>query len=232
MAFGKKQREREDVSNATQEILVSIGERIGEARNDAGLTTLELAAKVGVSADVLERCEAGKQDPSRFLAEIARVTNKPVVWFLAECQKDLARVAQSEPVIEMKPLPRASEPPAPLPWQRGPEGASDAELDEQDTLDALMSSLARQKERLGARRAALEELERALAERAASLATRERVLAELGSVLDECVTKLEELEHSNREHAERAGSFAAWAQEARATLMSQRESCEFRSPEM
>ena len=60
--------------------------RLKEARKFAGLSQFELAKKLGQKSESsVQNWEAGKSMPRiSVLAEIARVTGRPVTWFLGE----------------------------------------------------------------------------------------------------------------------------------------------------
>jgi transcriptional regulator with XRE-family HTH domain len=62
--------------------LAAVGERIKQARQDAGLTQDELADLVGVGMRQIQYYEAGESDPYRKIQKISESTNVPVGWLL------------------------------------------------------------------------------------------------------------------------------------------------------
>lgn len=65
---------------------LEIGERIREARKQAGLTRERLAVKLNVSASTLRNYETGRTQRISYqmLVSIARETGKPLSYFVAE----------------------------------------------------------------------------------------------------------------------------------------------------
>jgi transcriptional regulator with XRE-family HTH domain len=61
---------------------VGIGERIKQARLEAGLTQDQLADLIGVGMRQVQYYEAGDSDPYRKLRQIAEATGKPMEWLL------------------------------------------------------------------------------------------------------------------------------------------------------
>jgi transcriptional regulator with XRE-family HTH domain len=59
-----------------------VGERIKQARVEAGLTQDELADLVGVGMRQIQYYEAGESDPYRRIDKIAEVTNTTAGWLL------------------------------------------------------------------------------------------------------------------------------------------------------
>lgn len=89
------------------------GQRVAQARHEAGLTTRELAARLDLSLWKLERIEAGREGIGDHLPAIAAATAKQVHWFRAPDDADSptedfdsAAVLFSEPA-DMDPLPAA-----------------------------------------------------------------------------------------------------------------------------
>jgi transcriptional regulator with XRE-family HTH domain len=70
----------------------AVGNRIEQARRERGLTQAELAVRIGVTPQVLDRYERGDADASDTLARIAEVTDKPVSWF-AEVEDEVSGAA-------------------------------------------------------------------------------------------------------------------------------------------
>jgi transcriptional regulator with XRE-family HTH domain len=66
--------------------LAAVGERIKQARQDAGLTQSELAEQLGLShPQSISRYERGETEvPQRRLRRIAEVTGKPLGFFLTD----------------------------------------------------------------------------------------------------------------------------------------------------
>lgn len=62
--------------------LAAVGERIKQARQEAGLTQDELADLVGVGMRQIQYYEAGESDPYRKINKIAEVTNANAGWLL------------------------------------------------------------------------------------------------------------------------------------------------------
>ena len=62
--------------------LAAVGERIKQARQDAGFTQDELADLVGVGMRQIQYYEAGESDPYRRINKIAEVTNVNAGWLL------------------------------------------------------------------------------------------------------------------------------------------------------
>lgn len=75
----------------------TLQDRIAKARNHAGLNQGELAEKLGVSRNTLNRWENGSRNPSvKNLQALAEVTGVPLGWFYQE--------DNSEPALH-PPLP-------------------------------------------------------------------------------------------------------------------------------
>lgn len=66
----------------TRGIVVGIGDRIRQARTEAGLTQDQLADLVGVGMRQIQYYESGESDPYRKLRQIAEATGKPIDWLL------------------------------------------------------------------------------------------------------------------------------------------------------
>jgi transcriptional regulator with XRE-family HTH domain len=62
--------------------LAAVGERIKQARQEAGLTQDELADLVGIGMRQIQYYEAGESDPYRRINKIAEVTNTTAGWLL------------------------------------------------------------------------------------------------------------------------------------------------------
>jgi len=58
------------------------GDRIKQARTEAGFTQDELADLIGVGMRQVQYYEADESDPYRKLAKIAEATGKPIAWLL------------------------------------------------------------------------------------------------------------------------------------------------------
>jgi len=67
---------------ATRGIVVGIGDRIKQARTEAGLTQDQLGDLVGVGMRQIQYYESGTSDPYRKLRQISEATGKPIVWLL------------------------------------------------------------------------------------------------------------------------------------------------------
>lgn len=63
-------------------IIVGVGDRIRQARLEAGFTQDELAELIGVGMRQIQYYEAGESDPYRKLAKIAEATGKTIGWLL------------------------------------------------------------------------------------------------------------------------------------------------------
>jgi len=62
-----------------------IGEKVKLAREEVGLPQEETALKLGFRSRLsLSRIENGQKSPYRKLPEIARITKRPLSWFLEE----------------------------------------------------------------------------------------------------------------------------------------------------
>lgn len=61
---------------------MGVGDRIKQARLEAGLKQHELADLIGVGMRQIQYYEAGESDPYRKLKKIAEVTGKTVGWLL------------------------------------------------------------------------------------------------------------------------------------------------------
>lgn len=61
---------------------MGIGDRIKQARTEAGFTQDELADLVGVGMRQIQYYESGESDPYRKLRQIAEATGKPIDWLL------------------------------------------------------------------------------------------------------------------------------------------------------
>jgi transcriptional regulator with XRE-family HTH domain len=62
-----------------------IGEKVKLAREKEGLSQEEMASKLGFQSRLsLSRIENGQKSPYRKITEIARITRRPVSWFLEE----------------------------------------------------------------------------------------------------------------------------------------------------
>jgi len=67
---------------ADRGILVDLGDRIRQARQEAGLTQDQLADLVGVGMRQIQYYESGESDPYRKLIQISEATGKTVEWLL------------------------------------------------------------------------------------------------------------------------------------------------------
>lgn len=66
------------------ELRVKFGERVRQARLEAGLNQAELASKVGVATRTVqywESSENGTAPRSAAMRQLAKVTGKPIAWF-------------------------------------------------------------------------------------------------------------------------------------------------------
>jgi transcriptional regulator with XRE-family HTH domain len=155
MAFRKNKKGDQvgdaSLPDASREILVSIGERIAEARLEAGMTTAELAARVGVSEIILERFETGVQDPTRVLGALAQATGKSLAWFLADREESPAVPEGPVPIVveeqaPVTPLPApaaaaAQEPSHPVPAAEPPAPPEEAPVEEPSRADARLEAV-------------------------------------------------------------------------------------------
>ena len=64
------------------------GKRIARAREQLGLDDNALGEKLGLSGATLYYYEIGLLDPGEHLEDIARVTGKPLTWFLEPPDED------------------------------------------------------------------------------------------------------------------------------------------------
>jgi transcriptional regulator with XRE-family HTH domain len=66
--------------------VLTLGDRIREARRAAGYTNVEqLAVALGVGQRTVQRWETDKSDPSvRRVVDIARLTGRPLSFFIAD----------------------------------------------------------------------------------------------------------------------------------------------------
>lgn len=62
--------------------LVGVGDRIREARQEAGLTQDELSDLIGVGMRQIQYYESGESNPYRTLRRIAEATDRTVGWLL------------------------------------------------------------------------------------------------------------------------------------------------------
>ena len=67
---------------------MSNGKQIARAREELGLNDNELGEKLGLSGATLYYYEIGLLDPGEHLEDIARVTGKPIAWFLDPPDED------------------------------------------------------------------------------------------------------------------------------------------------
>lgn len=72
----------------TRGYVVGLGERIKQARQEAGLTQDQLADLVGVGMRQIQYYESGESDPYRKLRQIAEATGKPIDWLLRGDEDD------------------------------------------------------------------------------------------------------------------------------------------------
>jgi len=96
---------------------LGIGERIKQARLEAGFTQDQLAELIGVGMRQVQYYEAGESDPYRKLSRIAEVTHKPIGWLLhgdeitplSADDEILARLAAVESLLQdvLRRLPAA-----------------------------------------------------------------------------------------------------------------------------
>lgn len=63
-------------------IVAGVGDRIRQARMEAGLTQDELADLVGIGMRQIQYYESGESDPYRKLRSIAEATGKSIAWLL------------------------------------------------------------------------------------------------------------------------------------------------------
>jgi len=85
--------------------MATLGRRIAGARHEAGLLQEELADKVGVSKSAVQQWERGRAHPRiNHLAEIARITNKPIIHFI-EAQVRETRPAEISAITAQRPAP-------------------------------------------------------------------------------------------------------------------------------
>src|SRR5512147_2522791 len=79
-----------------------IGEKLREARQNAGISLRELAKKADISASMLSQIETGKAYPSvRSIYDIAAALDLPVDYFFPE--QDTEHASQRDPQSEMTP---------------------------------------------------------------------------------------------------------------------------------
>lgn len=71
---------RKNYSNVSDNIGMSIGNRVREARKEAGLTQPELAAKVGIKQPTLSDLETGKSEGTTYIATIAAALKVNALW--------------------------------------------------------------------------------------------------------------------------------------------------------
>ena len=84
------------MEEATPGNLVGVGERIKQARTEAGLTQDQLAELIGVGMRQVQYYESGESDPYRTLTRIAEATGRTVGWLLRGeelSERDAAEVA-------------------------------------------------------------------------------------------------------------------------------------------
>lgn len=63
----------------------ALGQRLREARSDAGLTQAALARSLGIKRASVSQWEQGVTQPTtERLIEVARITKRPLSWFLIE----------------------------------------------------------------------------------------------------------------------------------------------------
>lgn len=78
-----------------------IGERIAQARHEAGLTQEELAEAVGVSQRAVQLWEAGDNVPFRRLSRIGEIVGRSVLWLIhGDDQADTTRLQAMEERLE------------------------------------------------------------------------------------------------------------------------------------
>jgi transcriptional regulator with XRE-family HTH domain len=86
---------------STRGVVVGIGDRIKQARVEAGLTQDELGDFVGVGMRQIQYYESGESDPYRKLRQIAEATGKPISWLLrGEDQPDEDEIVERLLVVE------------------------------------------------------------------------------------------------------------------------------------
>src|SRR3712207_315550 len=72
---------------SNQETMRTVGERIAQARRDAGLTQMALAERLRVRLWLIDQYETGgKEVPLDRLEAISEATGRPTSWFLQEQQ--------------------------------------------------------------------------------------------------------------------------------------------------
>ncbi len=66
-----------------EEILDAIGTKVKRAREEAGLTQVELGDALGVSGNAVARIERGRNSLQlKHLLALPKILNKPIAWFL------------------------------------------------------------------------------------------------------------------------------------------------------
>ena len=94
----------------------SLAQRVARARQDAGLSKLGLAERIGVRLSVIDRYEAGSTIPSAHLEAIAEVTSHSLEWLRGEVPAEAA--VRTRPREESPPA--AGTPAAETPAQEPP----------------------------------------------------------------------------------------------------------------
>jgi len=84
--------------------LSGIGVRLKQARERAGLTQVELAAKLDISVRQYQHYEAGTTKPFAKIGEIAEATNVSVAWLLGGEDIDARLAALEEKALEVVEL--------------------------------------------------------------------------------------------------------------------------------
>lgn len=81
---------------------LDIGNRIAEARREAGLTQDEVAKQLGVSERAVQDHEAGKVIPYRYVRDLERILGRSAHWLLHG--KEASSVDASEILTEVRAL--------------------------------------------------------------------------------------------------------------------------------
>ncbi|MGR3220006.1 MAG: helix-turn-helix domain-containing protein [Candidatus Anammoxibacter sp.] len=76
------------------EIDIYAGQRVKQARDEAGMSQNQLADKCGISFQQIQKYQSGKNRMSvSRLAQIAEILDQPVSYFFEAGRNDLVRVA-------------------------------------------------------------------------------------------------------------------------------------------